>query len=139
MLLGIKKWITPELLKYLSEMGHGDEIVIADANFPACSTNKKVVECKGNDATEMLEEILKLIPLDNFVSDNLIIMDNEKKEGEEIWKEFELISIKNEHFRKLTKVKRFEFYERSKNAFCIVSTGEERIYANIIITKGVIK
>ncbi len=138
MLKGIPKIIPPELLKILAEMGHGDEIVIGDGNFPGQSINKKCVRCDGHGVTELLEAILKLFPLDTYQKPVYIM---KKVAGDTvetpIWDEYEKI-IEPYTDAKLEKIERFSFYERAKNAYAVVMTGEKALYANIILKKGVV-
>ncbi|HEY8499600.1 MAG TPA: RbsD/FucU domain-containing protein [Clostridia bacterium] len=142
MLKGIPKVISPELIKVLMEMGHGDELVIADGNFPAASCAKRLVRCDGNDAVEVLDAILKFFPLDQYVEKPVFLMavvpgDNVKPV---IWDEFaEIIKKHDENFKEFEFIERFKFYERAKNAFAIVATSETALYANIILKKGVVQ
>lgn len=137
MLKGIPSVIGPELLKILNEMGHGDEIVIGDGNFPAHTYGKRVVRADGVNATEMLKAVLKLIPLDTF-DHNFILMDAPKESIPEIWSEYFSIAKKEDKNLDVAFVERFSFYERAKNAYAVITTSETAIYANIIIKKGVI-
>lgn len=141
MLKNIPKKLSPELLKVLSEMGHGDEIVIADGNFPSASHNEKVIRYDGNSVPELLEQILELLPLDTYVPEQVFLM--EVADGDdyvpEIWGEYKQILKNSGEEHNIKYVERFDFYEQSKNAFAVVATGEEAIYANIILKKGVVK
>ena len=121
MLKGISPLISPELLKILNEMGHGDEIVFADANFPTVSTGKQVVRADGIGAVELLDAVLQLFPLDQYDEDHFILM--EVVPGDPVKHTLE----------------RFAYYERAKEAYCVVATGETAQYANIILKKGVVK
>ncbi len=142
MLKGIPDIISPELLKVLCEMGHGDEIVISDGNFPGASMAKAedaiFLRADGHGVCELLEAILTVFPLDTYAKPVYIM---EKVAGDTvetpIWGEFEKIlsAHTNENMEKL---ERFEFYERSKKAYCILQTGESALYANIILKKGVV-
>lgn len=138
MLKGIPENISPELLKVLSEMGHGDEIVIADGNFPSSSMGSFVINAQGNDSVAMLSSILKLLPLDQYDSNNFVLM--QKCEGDDadtsVWNEFKEILYKYNPDAKITFLERFDFYERAKKAYAVVSTSEKRQYANIILKKG---
>ena len=138
MLKGIPKIIPPELLKIMMEMGHGDELVIGDGNFPGESIAKKCVRCDGHGTSELLEAILKLFPLDTY-QDPVYIM--EKVPGDTvktpIWNEYEKI-ISPYTDKRITKIERFAFYERAKNAYAVIMTGESALYANIILKKGVV-
>ena len=140
MLKGIPSIISPELLKILMEMGHGDELVIGDGNFPGQSMNeKRCVRCDGHGVPELLKAILKLFPLDTYEKPVYIM---NKVEGDTvetpIWDEFETI-IKDHTDEKLEKLERFDFYERAKKSYAVVMTGETALYACIILKKGVIK
>jgi len=140
MLKNTPKLLSPELLKALSEMGHGDEIVIADANYPASTMNARVIRADGIPATKMLEAVLDVIPLDTYATENLMFMETTNGDPTPaIWKEFLDIANKKDKNVKNAMIKRFDFYDRSKKAYVIVQTGEERIYGNVIVKKGVIK
>ena len=137
MLKGIPNIISPELLKILDEMGHGDEIVIGDGNFPGQSINKRCIRCDGHGVPELLEAILKLFPLDTYQNPVYIM---EKVAGDTvetpIWDEYAEI-IKPYTDCKMEQIERFAFYERAKKAYAVVMTGESALYANIILKKGV--
>lgn len=138
MLKGIPKILSPELLKILSEMGHGDEIVLADGNFPAESLNPRTVRADGHGAVELLKAILGLIPLDGYAECNFVLMQTTKGDPQPaIWAEYEQIASEDENF-KLGFEERFAFYERAKRAYAVIATGESALYANIILKKGVI-
>lgn len=139
MLKGINPMIGPELLKILCEMGHGDEIVIADANFPGTTYGKRLIRADGHGGTDMLEAILALFPLDQVAEKNALLMAVSEKNvpNPPIWKEYEDIMKKYETDNvKIAELERYEFYERAKNAFAVVQTGEKALYANIILKKG---
>ncbi len=139
MLKGIPKIISPELLKILCEMGHGDEIVIADGNFPSENYGQRVVRADGHGASELLSAILKLFPLDSYSKENFILMEVVKGDTvvPVIWEEYKAIGSQDENFR-LGFEERFAFYERAKKAYAVVATGEGALYANIVLKKGVI-
>lgn len=140
MLKTTPKLLSPDLLKALSEMGHGDEVVIADANYPASTMNARVIRADGIPATKMLEAILEVIPLDTYANENLMFMETTNGDPTPaIWKEFLTIAKKKDKNVKKAMIKRFDFYDRSKKAYVIIQTGEERIYGNVIVKKGVIK
>ena len=139
MLKGIPKIISPELLKVLSEMGHGDEIVIADANFPSETFGQRVVRADGLGGVELLKAILKLIPLDTYAEENFLLMQTVKGDPTpEIWDKYFAVAKKDAGF-KGGNLERFAFYERAKKAYAVIASGEEAIYANIILKIGVIK
>ncbi|UVI28518.1 L-fucose mutarotase [Paenibacillus spongiae] len=142
MLIGISKLISPELLKTLMEMGHGDEIVLGDANFPAASMAQRLIRADGHSGPELLEAILKLFPLDIYVDRPAALMEVVPGDQVEtpIWKQYEDIIEKHSSIKEPFEfVERFAFYERAKQAYAIVATGESALYANIILKKGVIK
>ena len=124
-------------------MGHGDEIVIVDGNFPAEKFGKRVIRADGIGGTAMLEAVLSLIPLDTYSNPNFILMRlmecDEGKIDPVIWEEYKEIAEKHDKNVKIGNIDRFAFYERAKTAFSVIATGEEAVYANIILKKGVIK
>lgn len=145
MLKGIPPCISPELLKVLHEMGHGDTLVIGDANFPgasiAAAKNHINIRCDGHRATEMLDAILEIFPLDDFVEKSAFIMEKSEihKDLEcPVWDEFKSIVAKHDPRGESTVdfMPRFPFYEAAKNAYAVVSTTETAFYACIIIQKG---
>lgn len=142
MLKNIPKIISPDLIKILCEMGHGDEIVIADGNFPASTCAKRLVRLDGHGAVEVLKAVLKLIPVDTYSEKPIALMElvesDRGKINPVIWEEYKK-AIKEEKERcEIEFVKRFDFYERAKNAYAVIATGESALYANILLTKGVI-
>ena len=140
MLKGISKIISPDLLKILCEMGHGDEIVIADGNFPAETYGKRVVRADACGGVEMLDAILSLIPLDTYAEENFLLMQTGANEPKPtIWNEYEKVAGTRDENVRQGFLDRYAFYERAKQAYAVVATGEGAIYANIILKKGVIK
>ena len=140
MLKNVPKIIGPQLLKILCEMGHGDEIVIADGNFPAETYGKRVVRADGLNGVDMLSAVLDLIPLDTYAEENFMLMQTVQGDPTpEIWAEYEAVANAKDDNVRLANIERFAFYERAKNAYAVIATGEERVYANIILKKGVIK
>ncbi len=141
MLKNVPNVISPELLKILCEMGHSDEIVIADGNFPSEAFGKRVVRADGIGGAEMLKAVLALMPLDDYSDPNVILMKlMERDEGKinpVIWKEYEEIASSDENV-KIGNIDRFEFYDRAKKAYAVIATGEKAVYANVILKKGVI-
>ncbi len=142
MLKGIPPVLSPELLKILMEMGHGDEIVIGDGNFPAASIANRLVRLDGHGVPEILDAIMKFLPLDTYTEKPVSLMavvpgDDVKPT---IWDEYKDIINKYEPENcKIEFVERFDFYERAKKAYAVVASGETAIYANIILKKGVVK
>jgi L-fucose mutarotase len=141
MLKGIPTILSPELLKIMMEMGHGDEIVIGDGNFPAASCAKRLVRLDGHGVPEILDAMLTLFPLDTFVEAPVGLMAVVPGDPTvpAIWDEYQNIVKKREGNKKTEYIERFQFYERAKNAYAIVATGETALYANIILKKGVVK
>jgi len=140
MLKGIPKIISPELMKVLMEMGHGDEIVIADGNFPAATCAKRLIRCDGHNVPEVLDAILRFFPLDTYTKKPVSLMSVVPGDDVKpvIWDEYKAIIKKHEGEKEIEFVERFEFYERAKNAFAVVATSESALYANIILKKGVV-
>lgn len=145
MLKGISPVISPDLLKALAEMGHGDELVIADGNFPCHSVGKNsiVIRADGHGVPEILDAVLNLIPLDTYTEKPVALMEVVKGDTcgtPEIWSTYEDILNKYEPtHHKIDYTERFAFYERAKSAYLIIATGEKAIYANILLKKGVVK
>lgn len=141
MLKKIPQVLSPDLLKILMEMGHGDELVLADGNFPSASIAQNLVRADGLMIPELLEAILTLYPLDSYSEKQVSLM--QVADGDEyipeIWEEYsQLLENSGENFS-IEKIERFAFYERSKKAYAVVATGEKSLYANIILKKGVVK
>ena len=142
MLKNIPSIIPPDLLKILMEMGHGNEIVIGDGNFPAAAYAQRLVRCDGHGVPEVLDAILKLMPLDTYVDAPLTLMQVVEKDAPEpeIWSEYRQIAKKYEPDNcKFEQMERYAFYESAKEAYAVIATGESAIYANIILKKGVVK
>ncbi len=141
MLKGIPNILSPELLKIMMEMGHGDALVISDGNFPAASMAQRLVRADGHDVPEMLEAVLKFFPLDIYVENAAGLMEVVPGDSTKptIWDTYRKILTKSgEKFSDFEFIERFEFYERAKKAYAVVATSESALYANIILTKGVL-
>ncbi len=141
MLKNIPKILSPQLVKVLMEMGHGDQIVIADANFPSCTISNNVVRADGLSGTELLEAILQLFPLDTYVENQVSLMEIVPGDDykPEIWEEYKAILNASGEKHNIQFIERFAFYKKAKEAFAVIATGEEALYANIILQKGVVK
>ena len=143
MLKGIPSILSPELLKILMEMGHGDTIVIGDGNFPAASIagNSPLVRLDGHGVPEILDAILQLFPLDPYVEAPVALMEVMPGDPVEtpIWDEYAKIVEKYEPGTKIGHIERFAFYDVAKKAYAVIATGETALYANIILQKGVVK
>jgi L-fucose mutarotase len=140
MLKGIAKYLSPELLYAIYCMGHGDEIVLADAHFPGHSINENVIRADGVDIEDLLQAILPLFAIDNYVDDPLVMMqpvtgDQLDPAIEESY--YNIITKFEPKVPKIIKIDRFTFYERAKSAFAVVITGCAKKYGSIILKKGV--
>lgn len=140
MLKGIDPLLGPELLAILRAMGHGDEIVVADGNFPAAQLARRLVRADGIDAPRMLQAILSVMPLDDFsaAAFRMAVVGKAKKVPP-IAHEFQKALRKAGERRGIETLQRTAFYERARDAFAVVATGETRLYGNLILKKGVIR
>ncbi|XP_078589311.1 fucose mutarotase-like isoform X3 [Branchiostoma floridae x Branchiostoma japonicum] len=145
-LKGIPRILSPELLFVLARMGHGDEIVFADANFPTssiCNSGPIEVRADGHCIPALLKAVLELLPLDTYVESPAAVMDlvpGDKEKGLKtpVWDTYRGLLKEAGSTAPLEQVERFDFYERAKKAFAVVATGETALYGNIILKKGVI-
>ena len=142
MLRNIPPVLSPELLKAMREMGHGDVLVLADANYPAASGARRLIRLDGVEVTTLLDAVLRFMPLDAYVKNPVALMKPEPQDPTpEIWREFsEIIKKWDEEkaFSDFELIERMDFYEYAKNAYAIVQTGATAHYANICIKKGVL-
>jgi L-fucose mutarotase len=139
MLKNIPPILSPALLQVLSEMGHGDELVLGDANFPAAALAKRLVRADGHGIPELLDAILLLFPLDGFVECPVSLMDTgDSNVRPPVWQEYSKCILRREGDRRVELVERFAFYERARAAYAVVATGETELYANVILKKGVV-
>jgi len=141
MLKGIPAVLSPELLKTMMEMGHGDELVIADGNYFVGGHAPKVVRADGLGVSELLDAILEFFPLDTYVTHPVALMQVSPGDPVKtpIWDEYRAIIKKhNPTFTESDHIERFAFYERARKAYVTVTTGEKALYANIILKKGVV-
>ena len=142
MLKGISSLLSPELLKIIAEMGHGDELVIADGNFPSAAMARRLVRADGHGVPQLLDAILALFPLDSFVERPAALMSVVPGDPTKptIWEEFRSIVRKHEPgFKDFEMVERFAFYARAREAFAVLASGETALYANVILKKGVVR
>lgn len=141
MLKGLHPLLGPELLHVLAAMGHGDEIGVVDANFPAVALGRRVIRLDGASATAVLEAVLTLLPLDDFVDHPLTTMAvvGAPLAVPEVVAEFGALASRAEG-REVARqaVPRELFYERARQAFALVQTGERRLYGNVLVRKGVV-
>lgn len=139
MLKGIAPCIGPDLLKTLAEMGHGDEMVLADAHFPGHSTGRRVLRADGLSVTTLLEGILPLFDLDTY-ADPLVMMGAVPGDKLDPAVEQQYLEVIRRHApsaKAPVRIDRFAFYARARDAFAVVMTGETRQYGNLILMKGI--
>ena len=141
MLKNIPPILGPDLLHVLRAMGHGDEIAIVDANYPGDSAGPELIRMDGISATDVLDAVLTLMPLDTFVPEPAIGMAvvDQPNSRVAIHDEFQKLIEKHETGMHLNLVERFAFYDRVHDAYAIVQTGERRLYGNILLKKGIIR
>jgi len=139
MVRGIPDLVSPELLKVLSEMGHGDDLVIGDLNFPAASNARHLVRLDGHTLEPVLKAILDLIPLDTFVPSPVSLMKvvggGEEPEVQKVIRR--QVAVWDPRPEAVGLVDRFAFYEQARKAYAIVTTSETRLYACLVLKKGV--
>ncbi|HPF87375.1 MAG TPA: RbsD/FucU domain-containing protein [Candidatus Limiplasma sp.] len=142
MLKGIPPILSPELLKILCEMGHGDTIVLADANFPAehVGKNKRVLRYDGHSIPVLLKAVLSLLPLDTYVPQPVTLMRVDQDADDRIQFSYADILYKVDGLEStaIRQIDRFDFYKEAAGAYAIVATGEQAAYGNIILQKGVV-
>jgi L-fucose mutarotase len=139
MLKGVSPCISPDLLKVLAEMGHGDEIVLADAHFPGHSVNGRVLRADGLSVAALLDGILPLFDLDTY-ADPLVMMAPVADDELDPAVEEQYRQVVRRHVPEAkppSRIDRFAFYERARGAFAVVMTGETRKYGNLLLKKGV--
>jgi L-fucose mutarotase len=148
MLLNIPKILSPELIKALCEMGHGDRILLADANYPGESAARRCgaqfIRADGVGVPALLEAILTLMPLDSYTDEPAMVMDVDVRDKgmkipiHDVYKEI-IARYDARGADTVVRAERYAFYEKADQSCIIVQTGEEAIYANIVLQKGVIK
>lgn len=141
MLRGLSPLLSPDLLAVLYRMGHGDELVLADAHFPGETMNQRVVRADGLGVSDLLDAILPLFPLDQYDDTHLVMMaavpgDHLDPDVERAY--LEPIDRHAPEHAPITRTERFAFYDRARLAFAVVMTGETAKYGNLIIKKGVV-
>jgi len=139
MLKGIHPCLSPELLKTLAEMGHGDEIILADAHFPGPSFNSRIIRADGLDVTTLLDGILPLFELDSY-ADPMAMMRTVEGDQLDPAVEEQYMAVVRRHAPDAgapVRIDRFAFYDRTRSAFAVVMTGETRKYGNLLLKKGV--
>ena len=140
MLKGIDPLLSPDLLRVLRAMGHGDEIAIVDGNYPAEEHAKRLVRMDGHGAPRLMDAILSVMPVDDMVPEAVWrpAAHGDPKRMEPVFEEFTTVLMKHEPKQSITALVGEAFYNRVKNTFAIVASGEPRLYGNIVIRKGVI-
>jgi L-fucose mutarotase len=142
MLKGIDPLLSPDLLATLRAMGHGDEIAIVDANFPATSVARRRIRLDGVSATAALDAVLSVMPLDDFAAEaawRMAVVDAPEADLP-IFAAFRvLLATREGRDVALPALERFAFYERARTAFAVIATGEIRLYGNIILRKGIVR
>lgn len=141
MLKGIDPVLGPELLATLRAMGHGDDLAIVDANYPAAASGRPVIRLDGLDAVRVLDAVLSVLPLDDFVPEAAWRMEvvGDPTTEPPITAEFRAVLALREPTARLGALGRFPFYDRVRDAFAVIATGERRLYGNILLKKGVVR
>jgi L-fucose mutarotase len=140
MLRGLPALLTPDLLHTLASMGHGDEIVVVDANFPAASVGRRVLYLAGATSTQALDAVLRVLPLDTVLTPAAVTMEvvgDPRATPPPVVEFAQVIAERTGDARALGHLERQRFYERARGAFAVVQTGDTRPYANILLVKGV--
>ena len=141
MLRNLDPILSPDLLYTLRAMGHGDEIVLADANYPGASSGPTCIRADGSTASEVLRAVLSVMPLDTFVPDPALTMQvvGDPDAIPDAVRDFQaIINDTADAPAQIQTLERFAFYDRAATAFAVVQTGERRLYGNIILKKGVV-
>ena len=141
MLNGIPSVISPELLKVMMEMGHGDELVLADGNYPCFGHPERVIRMDGRGIPEILDAVMRFLPLDSYVDNPVILMEVLPDDPyiPQIWEEYRKIIYKYDtKGSREAAIDKHDFYNRATKAYAVVTTGETALYANIILKKGVV-
>ena len=140
MLKGLNPILGPDLLRILRAMGHGDEIAIVDGNYPADADAKRLVRMDGNDAAEILDAVLSVMPVDSFVPEAVFrpAVMGDVFRVEPVHTAFATVLKKHEPDQFITPLIGAAFYDRVKGCYAIIASGESRLYGNIVVRKGVI-
>lgn len=141
MLYNIPPVITPKLMKTIMEMGHGDEIVLSDGNFPAKGMNKNVIRCDGTGLPALLDAIMQFFPLDYAAEYSVTLMVKPDDLPEPpVWeKYYEILAARSREAYKIEHIGRFDLYDRARAAYAVVTSGERERFANIILKKGIVR
>lgn len=142
MLKGIDPLLNADLLWTLAAMGHGDDLVIADTNFPATTMGRRLVRMDGVPGPRLLEAVLSVLPLDDFVPDPALRIEvvGDPDAEPDACRDYAAILARPEHGGvRLGRLERFAFYERARGAFAVVASGETRLYGCVLLKKGVVR
>lgn len=142
MLKGIDPLLNADLLWTLAAMGHGDDLVIADTNFPATTMGRRLVRMDGVPGPRLLEAVLSVLPLDDFVPDPALRIEvvGDPDAEPDVCRDYAAILTRPEHGGvRLGRLERFAFYERARGAFAVVASGETRLYGCVLLKKGVVR
>lgn len=140
MLNKIPKILSPDIVKYLMEMGHGDELIISDANFPTLGCPERIVRMDGHNIPDILEAILEIMPLDVYEpAVHLMSLVPGETFDPVIWKEYKDILKGAKYTEDFIHHERYDFYDKAKKTYFVIATGEMSLYANIILKKGIVK
>ena len=139
MLKGLSPLLSADLLHALASMGHGDDIVLADANFPSATHAKRLIRMPGVGAAQVLDAVLSVMPLDTFVDAPALTMQvvGDAQAVPPAVADFNRV-LASHGAQAAGSLERFAFYERAAQAFAVIATGETRVYGNIILRKGVV-
>jgi len=139
MLKGIPSVLPPDLLKILMEMGHGDELVLADGNFPAAALAQRLVRCDGHGIPAVLDAVLSLMPLDFIVEAPVMLMSSSiGSKDPPVWETYRtILQAREPEHCGIVYLERYTFYDRAAKAYAVVATGETAMRGNIILKKGV--
>ena len=140
MLKGIDPMLGPDLLKVLRAMGHGDEIAIVDANYPADTDARRLVRMDGHAGPRILEALLSVMPVDDFVEEAVFrpAVKGDMARIEPVMKDYEAVLRRFEPNIRIVALIGEAFYSRVKSAYAVIASGERRLYGNLIVRKGVI-
>lgn len=136
MLKNIPDILSPDAVKLMMEMGHGDRLLIADGNYPATTNNSRVIRADGHKLTDLLDAVLSLFPLDRVVDTPVTLMATGDNTQPPVWKQFETIVASHEEGVEFTQLERFTFYEAGSTCAGIIQSGDRALFGNIMLQKG---
>lgn len=141
MLYNIPHVIPPGLMKILMEMGHGDEIVLADGNFPAEALNSRVIRCDGSGIPELLDAVMQFFPLDYLQAHAVVMMEKPAELPEpQVWEKYrDILARRSREQFAIGCIPRQAFYDRAQKAYAVVATGETARFANVLLKKGIVR